>query len=260
VFTSPRLTMGRLTALIIGVPIALAVIAWGALNVVALLSLDSFQIHRSFATTGNELSIALNSGTLTLVPGSGPQVELSGTARYSLVRPSVRIDSTGAGVAVTVSCPWFVDINCAADLTFTVPSGLAVTASTNTGDIIASSLDDLSLQSDTGDLQVNGGAGVVHLTTDTGDITGAALDATDVTANADTGDVSLDFAQPPTDVSVQSDTGDVTVTLPSGAPAYAVSARSQTGDTSVEVPTDPTSSDDISISTDTGDVVVDPIG
>jgi len=50
------------------------------------------------------------------------------------------------------------------------------------------------------------------------------------------------------------------VTLPAGAPAYAVSARSSTGDTSVEVPTDPTSRDDISISTDTGDVVVDPRG
>jgi hypothetical protein len=61
-------------------------------------------------------------------------------------------------------------------------------------------------------------------------------------------------------VSAQDDTGDVTVTLPAGAPAYAVSARSSTGDTSVEVPTDPTSRDDISISTDTGDVVVDPRG
>ena len=78
------------------------------------------------------------------------------------------------------------------------------------------------------------------------------MDASDVNASADSGDVSLDFAQPPTDVSVQDDSGDVTVTLPAGGPAYAVSAHSRPGNTSIEVPTDPTSRHDISISVDSG--------
>jgi DUF4097 and DUF4098 domain-containing protein YvlB len=252
--------MGRLTALVIGVPLCLAVIAWGALTVVALVSLDSFQIQRSFSPSGHQLSLSLDNGDLTLVPGRGSQVDLTGVAHYSLVRPTVSVDTTGGGVTVTVTCPWFADINCSADLTVAVPAGVEVTASTDTGDVTASHLDDLSLQSDTGDLQVNGGKGVVHLSTDTGQITGTALDATDVTANADTGDITLDFAQPPTNVSAQDDTGDVTVSLPAGAPAYAVSARSQTGSTAIDVPTDPDSADDISISTDTGNVVVDPAG
>lgn len=255
--TPPPLTRGRLAALLIGVPVALIVIAWGALNVVMLLSLDSFQIQRSFSPAGAQLSVKLDSGDLTLTPSSGDQVDLTGIARYSLVRPTVAVAITEAGVTVTVTCPWFA-IDCSADLTVAIPAGIAVTASTDTGDITASDLDDLSLQTDTGDLQVNGGAGLVHLDTDTGEITGTAMDATDVTASSDTGDVTLDFAQPPTDVSVQTDTGDVTVTLPAGAPAYAVSAHSSTGSSSIDVATDPTSRDDISISTDTGNIVVDP--
>ncbi len=258
--TSQRLTTGRLLALVIGVPLCLAVIGWAALTAVALVSFDSFQIHRSFSPAGGQLSVKLDDGDLTLAPSSGDQVDLTGVAHYSLVRPTVNVDSTGAGVSITVSCPWFAGINCSADLTVAVPAGIAVTASTDTGNISASGLDNLSLQTDTGDVQVNGGAGVVHLDTDTGEITGAGMDAVDVTASSDTGDVSLDFAQPPTHVSAQDDTGNVTVTLPAGAPAYAVSAHSSTGDTSVEVPTNPTSRDDISISTDTGDVVVDPRG
>ena len=255
-----RLTTGRLLALVIGVPLCLAMIGWGTLTVVALVSLDSFQIHRTFPASGGQLSVKLDGGDLTLVPTDGDQVNLTGAVRYGLVRPTVSVDTAGTGVQISVSCPWFADINCSADLTVAVPDGVAVTASTDTGDITASDLDNLSLQSNTGDVQVNGGTGVVHLSTDTGQITGSAMDATDVTANADTGDVSLDFAQPPTDVSVQNDTGDVTVTLPPGAPPYAVSAHSQTGSTSVEVATDPTSTDDIAASTDTGDVLVDSAG
>ncbi len=50
----PRLTTGRIAALVIGIPISLAVIAWGALTVVALVSLDSFQIHRSFSPSASQ--------------------------------------------------------------------------------------------------------------------------------------------------------------------------------------------------------------
>jgi hypothetical protein len=256
----PRLTTGRIAALIIGIPISLAVITWGALTVISLLSLDSFQIQRSFSPSGGQLSVSLNDGDLTLAPSSGDRVELTGVAHYSLVRPTVNVDTTGAGVSVSVTCPWFASINCSADLTVVVPAGIAVAASTDTGNITASNLDNVSLQTDTGDLQVNGGAGVDHLSTDTGQITGAAMDASDVTAGSDTGDVSLDFAQPPTDVSAQDDTGDVTVTLPAGAPPYAVSAHTQTGNTTVGVPTNPTSTDQIAVSTDTGDVTVDAAG
>ncbi|MGD0834930.1 MAG: hypothetical protein ABSA40_11035, partial [Candidatus Dormibacteria bacterium] len=54
------LTMGRLTALVIGVPLCLAVIGWGALNAVALVSSDSFQIHRDLAPTGSQVTVSVN--------------------------------------------------------------------------------------------------------------------------------------------------------------------------------------------------------
>ena len=147
---------------------------------------------------------------------------------------------------------------CDVDLTVAVPAGLAVTASADSGDITASDLDALTLHADSGNLQVNGGSGLLHLSTDSGQITGVAMDASDVNASANSGSISLDFARAPADVSIQDNSGDVTVTVPSGGPAYAVSAHSDSGSTSVEVPTDPTSTHDISISVHSGNAVVDP--
>ena len=256
----PRLTTGRLAALVIGIPISLAVIAWCALTVVALLSLDSFQIHRSFSPSAGQLSVAVDSGDLTLIASDDSQVHLTGIAHYSLVRPTVDVTTTGASVSVTVHCLWFVASECSVDLTVAIPPRIEVTASTDTGNLTSNGLDDLSLQTDTGDLQVNGGSGYLHLGSQTGDITGVAIDAPSVTASDQTGDVSLDFAQAPTDVSGQDQTGNVTVTLPAGATAYAVSAHTDTGDTSVEVPTNPASTDEISASTSTGDVTVNAAG
>jgi hypothetical protein len=252
-----RLTTGRLAALVIGIPVSLAVIAWGALTVVSLLSLDSFQIHRSFSPSASHVSVDLDTGDLTLIASGDGQVHLTGVAHYALVRPTVDVTTTGGSVSVTVHCPWFVASECSVDLTVAIPPRIQVAASTDTGNLTSNGLDDLSLQTDTGDLQVNGGSGFLHLSSQTGDITAVAVDAPSVTASDQTGDVSLDFAQAPTNVSAQDQTGDVTVTLPAGATAYAVSAHTQTGDTSVEVPTNPAATNEISASTATGDVTVD---
>jgi hypothetical protein len=260
VSTPLLLTRGRLTALVIGVPASLALIAWGAFNVVALLSADSFQIHRSFAPTGNQASVSVDRGNLTLEEAAGDQVTLSGIARYGLVRPTIDVTTSGAGVSITVACSPLLVGECNVDLTVAVPAGIAVSATTDSGDITASDLDDLTLHADSGDLQVNGGSGLLHLSTDSGQITGVAMDASDVNASADSGGISLDFGRAPTDVSVQDDSGDVTVTVPSGGPAYAVTAHSNSGSTSVQVPTNPTSTHDISISVDSGNAVVDPRG
>jgi hypothetical protein len=254
------LTTGRLTALVIGVPVSLAIIAWGALNAVALASSDSYQIHRSISPSGTQMSVSVTTGNLTLIPSHDNQVQLTGVAHYGLVRPTVDVSTNGSVLSITANCSWLLVDQCNVDLTVAVPSGIAVAASTDAGDIAASNLSNLSLQADSGDLQLNGGSGVVHLSTDSGQITGVAMDAADISASADSGDISLDFAEAPTDVSVQDDSGDVTLTLPPDGPAYAVSAHSDSGSTSIDVPTNPTSARDISISVDSGNVVVDPRG
>jgi len=252
------LTRGRLTALVIGVPLTLALIGWGSFNVIALLSADSFPIDRSIVAEGSQVSVSIDMGNLTLEPGAGDRVVLTGVAYYGLIRPTVDVTATGAGVAVTANCSPVLVGRCGVDLTVTVPPGLAVAASTRSGDITASNLSDLTLEAVSGSLQVNGGSGLLHLSTQSGGITGVAMDASDVNASAASGDISLDFGRPPADVSVQDDSGDVTVTVPSGGPAYAVSAHADSGSTSIEVPTDPTSTHEISISVDSGSAVVDP--
>ena len=98
------LTRGRRTALAIGVPVSLALIAWGAFNVIALLSADSFQIHQSVAAAGGQVSVSVDTGNLSLEPAAGDQVALTGVAHYGLVRPTVDVTSSGAGVSITAHC------------------------------------------------------------------------------------------------------------------------------------------------------------
>jgi hypothetical protein len=252
------LTMGRLTALVIGVPLCLAVIGWGALNAVALVSSDSFQIHRDLAPTGSQVTVSVNAGDLTLTPSPDGQVHLSGVARYGLVRPTVAITTTGAGVSISADCSWFLVDQCSVDLAVAVPSGIAVDASTDSGDITASNLGNLTLAADSGGVQVNGGSGILHLTTDSGDITALATSADTVDASADSGEVTLSFAQAASSVTVQDDSGNVVLTLPVDGPTYAVDAHSDSGNVSIGVPTDPSSAHSVSISVDSGNVSVEP--
>lgn len=256
----PPLTTGRLTALVVGVPLALAVIGWGALNAVALVSASSFQFHRDLAPSGSQVSVSVNAGNITLTPSNDGEVELTGVARYGLVRPTVDITTTGAGVSISASCSWFLGDQCSVDLAVAIPSEVAVDASTDAGNITATNLGNLTLAANSGNLQVNGGSGNEHLTTNSGDITAAAMDAATVNAGANSGDVTLSFSQAPSSVTVQDDSGNVVLTLPTEGLAYAVDAHSNSGSTSIEVPTDPTSAQSVSIWVDSGNVAVEPGG
>ena len=258
--TQLPLTTGRVTALAIGVPVSLALIGWSALSAVAIVGGGSFQIHRSFSSASDALSITDDNGVLTLVPSGDGQVHVDGTAHYSLVRPTIDIGTTPAGASVTSSCPHAVPGPCSVDLTVAVPPRIAVTAVADLGSITASDLGNLTLTSHLGDLQVTKVSGVVHLQDDLGQITGVALGALDVDAVADNGDVSLGFAQVPGDVSVQDNLGSVTVTVPPGGPPYAVDAHSNLGNTSIGVATDPASTHVITITCDLGGVSVEPGG
>jgi DUF4097 and DUF4098 domain-containing protein YvlB len=271
---NPRLplTPARRVALFAGIPMTMALIGWSGLNVAAFLGQGSFSINQSVAWSGGPVSISVDSGDMTITPSTDGRVHVAGRVKYSLVKPSLEVQTTGSNATVNFSCPAIAAGRCSVEITVSVPPEATVVASSQSGDITASGFTNVSLESDSGDVRASGLGGNVMLQTHSGDITATDLSASNVTADADSGTVSLAFRVAPHSVDVQNSSGDVSVLVPDRSIVksdttgsyvtfpYHVTAHSDSGDVSVGVPTDPNSQFVINVTAASGDVHVGATG
>src|SRR5215831_14453514 len=116
------LTPGRRLALALGVPVSVALIGWLAFNAVAWAGTGSERVHLAVPTRGGHLSVGIDSGQVSLVPGAGPRIVLTGTAHYSLLPESLTSTSGAAGVIIDSGCPVPAGL-CELDYRVTVPAG-----------------------------------------------------------------------------------------------------------------------------------------
>src|SRR5487761_1228382 len=113
-----RMTPGRWVALAIGVPIALAMIAWSAFSLVAGIGRASFSINTSIPVQDGHLVASTGGGDVTLHQdqASSAKARLIGTVQYSLIRPHLTID--GSGLHLDCRLPTG---NCGLNATLDVP-------------------------------------------------------------------------------------------------------------------------------------------
>jgi hypothetical protein len=112
---------------------------------------------------------------------------------------------------------------------------------------------DLTVDSESGDVTVAGAFGSTVLKTGSGDIATTRLQATELTAYADSGDIALELGAVVAAVDVRAGSGDVAVRLPKDA-RYALSLDTGSGEQDVEVATDPSSASSMQVRTGSGDV------
>jgi putative adhesin len=250
------LTPGRWWALTLGMPLALATIAYGGLSCVALVAHDSFRVQHAIA--GTHVTMGLGSGNLTVVPSTSATgyMGVRGVVNYSLVRPKVAWETAGDGTTfVGPSCSW-LGWSCGANLTLTVHPATAVTASTGSGDLGVQGLTGpLKLEDGSGDISVADLSGPVAMQAGSGDITGSGLRAPTVQAGDGSGDVHLVFTRPPDDVRINASSGDINLTLP-GRYSYRVSAHTSSGSSHIGVVQDPSSHRVIDLEDGSGDINV----
>ncbi len=271
------LTPGRRAALLLGVPVALAIIGWSAFTAVALADQVSYRVHLSVPVTGRQVRVTIGDADAVIRPGSGRQIRVSGTLRGSLARPTFGWRLTAAGLARDSRC-WAWAGSCSLGYTITVPAGLPVAVSDGSGDltargfsghvtlsdgsgnlgasrlagtislsdgsgdITASSLNggDVQLSNGSGNITVSGlRGGGVRLSNGSGNIDVAGLASTDVVGTGGSGNITLTFTKVPRRVNVTDQSGDITLVLPRGPAYYQVNARSSSGQTSVGVKTRP---------------------
>ncbi len=268
------MTAGRRVALITGVPLALLLIGWTALTAVALVGTGSYRINLDLPVHGRTVTLAVDSGDVSVSPRAGDRIRLRGTATWALIRSRLTWQRTPSGVAVHPQCRQITG-QCSFDFTVTMPSRLAMVISSASGDLSARGLAaPVRLQAGSGDIRVSalsGGArindqsgeitgaslaGRVFIQNESGDITVTGLASQDVTAQDRSGSITLTFAAVPARVRVSNESGDIRLVLPPGSTEYQVTASTRSGSTVVTVPRTTSSRHLITVTDQAGDITV----
>jgi Putative adhesin len=232
------MTRGRVLALLIGVPLVLALIAASALDEVAFAGIGSYKVRVNLPVHGT-VQLSVGSGELTVGQITGDWLHVTGKARYSLVRSTVRHDVALSGTSVSTQCDFPTGI-CDFNLHASVPAGTRTLISAGSGDILGNGLS---------------GPQTV-LRNGSGNITISGLTSANVSANDGSGDVTLTFTQVPDQVSISAGSGNVRLVLPAGATHYRVTASTGSGNRLVRVPTRPSSPYVITVTDGSGDITI----
>ena len=288
------LTRGRLTALVIGVPVCLALIALNGLSLVANIGEAHYPVNYTIPPGAKSLNVSVASGQLVIKPATGSQATLTGTARYSLIRSKVTEQTTSSGTAVRYHCAIPFG-QCKLDATANVPAGLPVTANTDGGNAeVTGTTGEVTLSSGGGDIAADHAAGTLALNTSGGniqatDLTSATVTATTgggdihadgvrssmvsattsggnieasgiaaptVTATTGGGNIEIDFASVPRDVHVDTSGGNITLVLPPDRTTYDVTAHTNGGNVTNSLPQDSHSPNVITATSGGGNITI----
>ena len=270
------MTRGRVLALVIGLPLALILIGWTALNAVAFAGQGSYPVHLDLPVTGGTAGVSVDSGNLTVGPGAAGRLRLAGTAHYSLVRSSVTWQRTRSGVTGESRCPLPTGV-CSVDFTVAIPVSARALLSDGSGDMTLRGLTGhVSAGAGSGNVSAYGLSGTVGLGDGSGDIVGSALSgprvtfsngsgnisvtgltSTHVVASDGSGDVTLTFTKVPSYVHVSDDSGNVTLILPPGRTTlYRVRASTSSGTPVVSVPISSVSRHVITVTDGSGNITI----
>jgi hypothetical protein len=269
------MTKGRRLALLLGVPLALALIGWTGLTEVAYAGLGSYQVRRAVPVHGSTVTLSTSAADVQVTQAAGSMLRLTGKARYSLVRSTVTWHATRSGVIVSPRCRFFVG-DCSFSFRAVLPAGKRAVLSDGSGNLTLRGLTGpVSVGSGSGDVQANLLTGAVSLQTGSGDISGDGLSgpqvtlkdgsgdivihglaSLDVVVSDGSGDIALTFSKVPSHVRVSDSSGNVSVVLPPGPTHYQVNASTNSGNRTVTVPQGTGPAHVITVTDGSGDVSV----
>lgn len=175
-------------------------------------------------------------GNVTVTGGARTSVEVTEHLYYSRQVPGTTRTISGGTLTAGYSCP--IQVTCLVSYDVSVPSGVAVKATTRAGAI--------RIDNVTGAVTASAGAGNIHAA-------GVASASASFTTLA--GTITADFTAAPTSVTATSHAGRVTIEVPGGT-SYNVTAQTYIGSATITVPRDDHSSRSITARTDVGNITV----
>jgi DUF4097 and DUF4098 domain-containing protein YvlB len=266
------MTPGRIAALIVGVPVALALVGWTSYTFVALAGQASMRVATPVSIYDGGVTADTGGGDVVLRQAPVTGAELTGVAHYSLFRPVLTETQTPTGASFGFRCR-NVTGDCSLDATLQVPLRTRVTLSTGGGNVTVPGFGgDLTLSTQGGDVTAGSVSGDVQMQTAGGNVdadslsgslnlqtSGGDLDATAVSGDSmftagtgggnvavqgmadplanitsSGGDVTLTFTQAPRNLQISTDGGNIVLFLPPGTgSAYNIQANAGGGNVTV---------------------------
>jgi Putative adhesin len=227
------LTGGRRAALLVGVPVCLALVAATGFSLIGTFGVGRYAV--SYAVPAGTKALTLNvDGQLTIRSATAGQATLIGTAKYSLAPSKVTESTRGGATTFGYRCP-IPTGDCELDATAAVPATVTtLTVNSGSGDEAVAGINgpvklstgdgNLSVGHMSGPLTLNTGSGSIavsdsepptlSVSSGNGDIQADKVTSTTVTANTDSGSISGSFTRTGT-ISASSGNGDIQITLTS---------------------------------------------
>ncbi|WP_354702528.1 hypothetical protein DSM112329_05038 [Paraconexibacter sp. AEG42_29] len=233
----------RATAAFLGVLLAVAMVANGAVTLLDVAARASYTTRTSYAAP-SRLAIKIDEGRVELVRApAGGRLTVRARVTGGLASPDVRRTYEDGNLTLDADCPIVLVISCGARWTVGVPDGTAVGVDSSGGDI---AVDGVRAR---GTLRVRSSAGDVRVT----DVGSRRVDA-----SSSAGDVHVELSAAPTELRAESSAGDVHVVVPDVV--YDLDASTSAGDRRSNVRTDPESRRRLVARSSAGDVDVEARG
>jgi hypothetical protein len=255
--TLPRSHRARTAWTVAGAVLAVAAIAYAAINVVSAFAFARHSFTRTFSGEVRDVDVSNSAGSVHVESSAADRVVVSGKGVKGLTKPSHHETLRDGRLDVGATCPISVTSICTMNFTISVPNGTPVTVHAGGGGVtIDDATGPVDADASGGGVHVRGAQGPLRLHSSGGGITAEDVRSSDVTASSSGGGVRLFFLAPPTNVHVSSSGGGVTIVLPDTADAYRLDVSSSGGGAHRDVRSDPASNRVIDAHSSGGGVTV----
>lgn len=248
------LTPGRRAALIIGVPVCLALVATTGFNTLANFAEGRYPVKYPIGPTTKSLVLNM-SGQLTVKSTTAGEGALDGTAHYSYVHPAPIGNEAGGVTTLGYQCPVLLG-DCELDGTVTVPATVTtLTAHSGSGDATVTGAaggltGPVTISTGDGDLSVSDVSGPLRLSTGSGTVSVSAITSATLSASSGNGGIHATGVSSPT-ITANTDSGSITM---SSVNATTVTASSGQGD--IDITFTGTPPRNVHVNTDSGSVTI----
>jgi hypothetical protein len=263
--TSPPSTLRRVL-LTVGSIVVIGALAYLVVAVVSAANRQDASRDVTIDTPFDTISITSEVADVTLQFGDVVETLVAFEQRGA--NRNMSFDAATAGGTLTVAvvehgaAPWFFgDVSESPRLTVTIPDSLAgralaVALETDVGDVVLDGeFGDLDVVTTAGDVRLDGSVTRVGVESTAGDVTVSGLSVLgEMSVDTTAGETDLSLTTIPSHLDITSTVGDIGVRLPSGE--YRIDTSTNVGDVRIDAESDPEADTILRLETTTGDITV----
>lgn len=240
---------------LVGVPLALLLVGWGAWSTISLLGRSVTTEETAYEQPISVLEVHA-AGSIRVRAADVEQVTVRERVERSVVAPDRSAVVEGDRLVLRSSCSAATTF-CSVSYDVELPAGTALELRSNVGGIRVEGIDGpVAARSTAGGVTVTGGSGDLLLHSSAGGVRVEGSRADRVGASSTAGAVRVELLVAPEAVEARSTAGDVEVVVPRDETAYAVDTSGNDGSEEVQIRTDPSAPRTIRAETSAGGVTV----